>query len=57
MIIQEKTIACYECLGKGLVKREADKLIHGWEWEMKTCPICKGKKLLKRIVTIEYKTV
>lgn len=54
---REKLIVCTECRGTGRVKRQIEKPVHGWEWEMKTCDICGGKKLLKQIVTIKYEQI
>ena len=51
-------IVCPECKGYGVIlKRKFKGHTEGWISESETCHVCKGKRVLKRKVTIELFTI
>lgn len=53
--ISEKLIICPACKGKGTIEKRIDN--HSTDYMTVPCRLCKGKRILKRKVTIELLTI
>jgi len=55
MITMKKIVVCTECKGRGTVKDGNLREMHNHD--IAVCTVCGGKKLLERIITIQYQQI
>ena len=55
MITLRKNVVCSTCKGEGTIKAGNLREMHNHDVEI--CPDCDGKRMLRRIVTIQFEKI